>query len=70
MTTLQTYLTAEPIPPHVTTPILDQQGNVIATWTSTNQRQPIEVMEVEEAVRWAMAGDKYLLIRKGDSNEC
>ena len=60
------YLTTEPL----STSITDQTGNVIATWVSTNLRWPDETVEVEEAVRWASGPDKYLLIRKGDDNEC
>ena len=58
------YLTTEPLPPTLITPITDQTGNVIAIWTSTNQRQPIETAEVEEAVRWA-SKSKWMEWRRG-----
>ena len=63
------YLTTEPIPPHVTTPITNQQGNVIAEWVSTNLRPAVEAAEIEEAVRWSTrTQSKWMEWRRGDEN--
>lgn len=63
--TMFNYLSLEPLPPHTTTIITDDNGKPIATWVSTNLRPSFEAGEVEEAVRWAaLPSEKYLEMRK------
>lgn len=58
------YLTREPIPTHQSTPIYDESGKLIATWISSNGRQPADEVEVGEAVRWASGQDKWMAMRR------